>query len=270
MVISCPRYNSQNKDKSRLLQGGGTIFMEEKKQATKKEKHQSDTLRQPINTWNKSDRPREKLLENKPKGLTESELLAILIRTGNTKKSALELGRTLLDIHKNLQELGRCTARDLMKVEGIGAAKAATIAAAFELGRRRHSQQSLERHFIRNSKEGAEYIRPLIMDYRHEVFGVLYLVQAGWIRSFEIVHEGGITSTTVDLRIIFKKAVEQEAVSIIVAHNHPSGSLRPSKADEALTQKLNQASKIMDIKLLDHIILSDKGYFSFADEGLLN
>jgi DNA repair protein RadC len=244
--------------------------MEEKKQAIKKEKHQSDTLRQPINTWNKSDRPREKLLENKPKGLTESELLAILIRTGNTKKSALELGRTLLDIHKNLQELGRCTARDLMKVEGIGAAKAATIAAAFELGRRRHSQQSLERHFIRNSKEGAEYIRPLIMDYRHEVFGVLYLVQAGWIRSFEIVHEGGITSTTVDLRIIFKKAVEQEAVSIIVAHNHPSGSLRPSKADEALTQKLNQASKIMDIKLLDHIILSDKGYFSFADEGLLN
>lgn len=244
--------------------------MEEKKQAIKKEKHQSDTLRQPINTWNKSDRPREKLLENKPKGLTESELLAILIRTGNTKKSALELGRTLLDIHKNLQELGRCTARDLMKVEGIGAAKAATIAAAFELGRRRHSQQSLERHFIRNSKEGAEYIRPLIMDYRHEVFGVLYLVQAGWIRSFEIVHEGGITSTTVDLRIIFKKAVEQEAVSIIVAHNHPSGSLRPSKADEVLTQKLNQASKIMDIKLLDHIILSDKGYFSFADEGLLN
>lgn len=244
--------------------------MEEKKQAIKKEKHQSDTLRQPINTWNKSDRPREKLLENKPKGLTESELLAILIRTGNTKKSALELGRTLLDIHKNLQELGRCTARDLMKVEGIGAAKAATIAAAFELGRRRHSQQSLERHFIRNSKEGAEYIRPLIMDFRHEVFGVLYLVQAGWIRSFEIVHEGGITSTTVDLRIIFKKAVEQEAVSIIVAHNHPSGSLRPSKADEVLTQKLNQASKIMDIKLLDHIILSDKGYFSFADEGLLN
>ena len=256
MVISYLRYNSQNKDKSRLLQGGGTIFMEEKKQA--------------IKDWNKSDRPREKLLENKPKGLTESELLAILIRTGNTKKSALELGRTLLDIHKNLQELGRCTARDLMKVEGIGAAKAATIAAAFELGRRRHSQQSLERHFIRNSKEGAEYIRPLIMDYRHEVFGVLYLVQAGWIRSFEIVHEGGITSTTVDLRIIFKKAVEQEAVSIIVAHNHPSGSLRPSKADEALTQKLNQASKIMDIKLLDHIILSDKGYFSFADEGLLN
>ena len=244
--------------------------MEEKKQAIKKEKHQSDTLRQPINTWNKSDRPREKLLENKPKGLTESELLAILIRTGNTKKSALELGRTLLDIHKNLQELGRCTARDLMKVEGIGAAKAATIAAAFELGRRRHSQQSIERHFIRNSKEGAEYIRPLIMDYRHEVFGVLYLVQAGWIRLFEIVHEGGITSTTVDLRIIFKKALEHEAVSIIVAHNHPSGSLRPSKADEVLTQKLNQASKIMDIKLLDHIILSDKGYFSFADEGLLN
>jgi DNA repair protein RadC len=245
--------------------------MEETTQAAKvRKKPVRDGNKQSIKDWNRSDRPREKLLEHKPRSLTESELLAILIRTGNTKKSALELGRALLDMHKNLQELGKCTARDLMKVEGIGAAKAATIAAAFELGRRRQSQQSLERHFIRNSKEGAEYIRPLIMDYGHEVFGVLYLVQAGWIRSFEIVHEGGITSTTVDLRIIFKKALEQEAVSIIVAHNHPSGSLRPSKADEVLTQKLCQASRIMDIKLLDHIILSDKGYFSFADEGLLN
>ena len=247
------------------------IFMDEIKKVKKEEqKPVKDGQRQAIKDWNKNDRPREKLLENKPQSLSESELLAILLRTGATKKSALDLSRTLLDIYRSLQELGKCSARELMKIEGIGEAKATAIAAAFELGRRRHSQQSLERHFIRNSKEGAEYIRPLIMDYRHEVFGVLYLVQAGWIRSFEIVHKGGITSTTVDLRVIFKNAVEQEAVSIIVAHNHPSGSLRPSKADEALTQKLSQASKIMDIKLLDHIILSDKGYFSFADEGLLN
>jgi len=247
------------------------IFMDERKQAKKKERTVAkEGAKSAIKYWNISDRPREKLLQNKPQGLSESELLAILLRTGSTKKSALDLSRTLLDIYKDLQELGKCTARELMRVDGIGEAKATAIAAAFELGRRRHSQQSLDRHFIRNSKEGAEYIRPLIMDYRHEVFGVLYLVQAGWIRSFEIMHHGGITSTTVDLRLIFRNAFEREAVSIIVAHNHPSGSLRPSKADEILTQTLNQASKIMDIKLLDHIILSDKGYFSFADEGLLN
>jgi len=141
--------------------------------------------------------------------------------------------------------------------------------AAFELGRRRASRQSLNRKFIRNSREGADYIRPLLADFQYEVFGVLFMVQAGWIKSFEIISEGGITSTTVDPRLIFRRALETGAVSIIIFHNHPSGTLRPSKADEALTQKLTQGAKLLDIKLLDHIVIGDKGYFSFADAGML-
>jgi DNA repair protein RadC len=224
-----------------------------------------------IKDWAESDRPREKLLEIGPQYLTNSELLAILIGTGRSGQSAVDLGREILDrYHNNLNELGKCTANDLMKFKGIGLAKAVTILALLEFARRRVSEGTLERRFIRNSREGADYVRPLLADLRHEVFGVLYLVQAGWIKTFEIISKGGITSTTVDPRIILKRALETDAVSIIAFHNHPSGSLRPSKADETLTQKLSQASKIMDIKLLDHIIVGDKGYFSFADEGLLN
>jgi DNA repair protein RadC len=218
----------------------------------------------------KTDRPRQKLLDKKPQALTNTELLSVIIGTGTKNRNALELAANILAIcHQNLVELGTMSVSDFLKIPGIGPAKAATISAAMELQRRRQSEQSLERHFIRNSKQGADYIRPLIADQHKEVFAVLYLVQAGWIRSFEIIHIGGITNTTVDPRIIFRRALEERAVSIIVAHNHPSGSLRPSKADEMLTSKLNQAAKIMDIKFLDHLIMGDNGYFSFADEGLL-
>jgi DNA repair protein RadC len=218
----------------------------------------------------KADRPRQKLLTKKPQTLTNTELLSLLIGTGTKSRNALELAADILNIcHQNLVELGILSITDLLRIPGIGPTKAAVIIAAMELQRRRQSEQSLERHFIRNSKEGANYIRPLIADQAEEVFAVLYLVQAGWLRSFEIVHVGGITSTTVDLRIIYRRALEQSAVSIIVAHNHPSGSLRPSQADQNLTNKLNQAAKIMDIKLLDHLIIGDNGYFSFADEGML-
>lgn len=229
-----------------------------------------ETKKRSIKHWAASDQPREKLVMHRAKALSNSELLAILIRNGDTEHSALELAREVLNASQNnLQELAKWTIKDLMKVKGIGMAKAATIVAAFELGRRRHSELSLERRSIRNSRESAEYIRPLLSDYRHEVFGVLFLGQAGWVKTFEILSEGGITSTTVDLRLIFKRALEEGAVSLVIFHNHPSGSLRPSKADEQLTHKLAQASKIMDIKLLDHIIVGDNGYLSFADEGLL-
>jgi DNA repair protein RadC len=231
----------------------------------------TETRKRSIKDWAASDRPREKLITNRAKSLSHSELLAILIRNGNTENSALELARQVLNASQNnLQELSKWTIKDLIRVKGIGTAKAATIVAAFELGRRRHSELSLERRYIRNSRESADYIRPLLIDYRHEVFGVLFLGQAGWIRTFEILSEGGITSTTVDIRLIFKRTLEEGAVSIVIFHNHPSGSLRPSKADEQLTSKLAQASKIMDIKLLDHVIVGDNGYFSFADEGLLD
>jgi DNA repair protein RadC len=223
-----------------------------------------------IKDWAEDEQPREKMIRLKPATLSVSELLAILIRSGNPERNALELAREISSLyHDNLQELGTCTISELLKIKGIGPASATAIVAAFELGRRRLSKESLKRGYIRNSREGADHIRPLLADFQYEVFGVLYLVQAGWIKSFDILSEGGITSTVVDPRLIFRKAIEAGAVSIIVFHNHPSGSLRPSKADEVLTQKLLLGSKCLDIKLLDHIVIGEKGYFSFADAGML-
>jgi DNA repair protein RadC len=229
-----------------------------------------EVRRRAIKDWAESDRPREKMLEKRPQSLTDSELLAILIGTGGKHHSAIDLAKEVLEgCRYNLRELGKYSVRDLMRISGIGLAKAVAIVAAFELGRRRESGASLEKPVIRDSREAAGYLRPLLADLRHEVFGVLYLGQSGCIKKFEIVSEGGITSTTVDARRIFKLALEVEAVSILVCHNHPSGSLRPSKADEALTKKIQQGAAFMDIRLLDHLILGETGYFSFADEGLL-
>ena len=223
-----------------------------------------------IKTWHKDDQPREKLLEKGPQALSDSELLAILIRIGNPKSNAIELAREILKtVKNNLHELGKRPLREIMKTKGIGEAKAMTIAAALELGRRRQSSMSLEKPAVKDSREVAGYLRPKLADYNYEVFGVLYLNQAGRINHFEVMSQGGITGTVVDPRLIFKRALEIEAVSIIVCHNHPSGNLQPSKADEILTSKLSEGAKLLDIKLLDHIIVGDNGYFSFADEGLL-
>jgi DNA repair protein RadC len=223
-----------------------------------------------IKTWSRHDQPREKLLEKGPQALTDSELLAILIRIGNPQSNAIELAREILKtVQNNLHELGKRPLREIMKTKGIGEAKAMTIAAALELGRRRQSSMSLEKPAVKDSREVAGYLRPKLADYNYEVFGVLYLNQAGRINHFEVMSQGGITGTVVDPRLIFKRALETEAVSIIVCHNHPSGNLKPSKADEILTSKLSEGAKLLDIKLLDHIIVGDNGYFSFADEGLL-
>jgi DNA repair protein RadC len=175
----------------------------------------------------------------------------------------------LLDRYGNLNTIGKCTPGDLMKVPGIGLAKATTIIAALELGRRQREEPLPERYFIRNSRESANYARPWLGHLPYEAFAVMYLVQAGWVKAFDLVSNGGISSTTVDSRLILKRALEENAVSLIVFHNHPSGSLRPSKSDEQLTQKLSQAARTMDIKLLDHVIIGEGGHFSFADEGLL-
>ncbi len=223
-----------------------------------------------IKNWAEDDRPREILLKKGPQALTDSELLAILIRIGNPKSNAIELAREILKtVRNNLPELGKRPLREMMKTKGIGEAKAMTIAAALELGRRRQSSMSLERPAVKDSREVAGYLRPKLADYNYEVFGALYLNQAGRINHFEVMSQGGITGTVVDPRLIFKRALEIEAVSLIVCHNHPSGNLQPSKADEILTTKLSEGAKLLDIKLLDHIIVGDNGYFSFAGEGLL-
>ena len=223
-----------------------------------------------IKNWAKDDRPREKLRLKGASMLSDSELLAILIHHGTRERSALELAReTLLLAKGSLAELGQLTIRELMKIKGIGEAKAIAITAALELGRRRQAAGSLVKPVITTSTEVASYLQTLLKDRRHEVFGVVFLNRANKINHFEIISEGGITGTIADPRIILKKALEEDAVSIILCHNHPSGSLKPSKADVDLTTKIKEAAKYFDIKVLDHVIIADDGYYSFADEGLL-
>ncbi len=223
-----------------------------------------------IKQWAKDDRPREKLIELGADNLSNSELLAILIHNGTPKKSALDLAREILKLgHDNLNELGRLTLKDLTSIKGIGEAKAVTIAAALELGRRRMSGNALQRDVVAGSKQVALFLREKLKDLSHEIFAVIYLNLSQKILGFEILSEGGITGTVADPRIILRKAIEKGAVKLILCHNHPSGSLKPSRADEMLTSKMKEGAKLIDIDVIDHIIVSEAGYFSFADEGLL-
>jgi DNA repair protein RadC len=223
-----------------------------------------------IKEWAKDDRPREKLLLKGAGVLSNSELLAILISNGTREKSALEVAQDLLRAGKdNLNDLGKLSVKELMKVKGIGEAKAISIVAAMELGRRRQATATREKAVVTSSTDVADYLQILLKDYKHEVFAVLFLNRSNKINHFQIISEGGITGTVADPRIILKKALEEDAVSIILCHNHPSGSLKPSKADEELTFKIKEAAKYFDIKVLDHLIVSDDGYYSFADEGIL-
>ncbi len=224
----------------------------------------------PIKEWAKDDRPREKLLLIGAENLSDSELLAILIHKGTAKKSAVELAKEILRLGKNsLTELGKLSVNDFMRIKGIGEAKGVTLAAAFELGRRRQVTSSLTKNKISNSIDVAHYLKTRLQDYHHEVFGVVYLNRANKINHFEIISEGGLTGTVADPRVILKKALAENAVSIILCHNHPSGNLQPSQADKALTQKIKQAAMLLDIAVLDHLIVSEEGHYSFADEGLL-
>jgi DNA repair protein RadC len=223
-----------------------------------------------IKNWAKDERPREKLLAHGAEILSNSELLAILINHGTKNKSAIALAKEILEAGKNnLQELGKLSVKELTKIKGIGEAKAITIVSAMELGRRRQASDALEKKTIVSSGDIASFLQSKIKDNRREVFAVLFLNRANKINHFEIISEGGITGTVADPRIILKKALEEDAVNIVLAHNHPSGSLKPSRADEELTNKIKEAAKYFDIKVLDHIIISDLGYYSFADEGLL-
>ncbi len=225
-----------------------------------------------IKDWAKLDRPREKLIIKGPEALSDAELLGILIGKGTLGLNAIDIARRLLGRDRdNLHSLAKRSVRDLLdqKLYGFGEAKAAALVAAFELGRRRNATSLAENPVFKDGKSAASYVQPLLADLPNELFGVLYLDQSNKLKLWEVVSRGGITATYVDPRLIFKRALQEEAVSMIVCHNHPSGNLKPSRADENLTKRIKEGANYLDIRLLDHIIVSSQGYFSFADEGLL-
>jgi DNA repair protein RadC len=223
-----------------------------------------------ITEWAVEDRPREKLIQNGTSSLSDAELLAILINSGTKDKSAVDLGRELLGIvNNNLNSLGRLTIADLKKLHGIGPARAVTIAAALELGRRRKLTEVPEVTQIKCSKDVADIFQPILSDLVHEEFWILFLNRSNKVINRMKLSQGGISGTVTDVRIVMKKAIEFLASGIIVCHNHPSGNLNPSESDTKITQKIKEAGSLMDIQLLDHLIISEKDYYSFADNGLL-
>ena len=216
------------------------------------------------------DRPREKLMSKGVSALTDSELVAILINSGHKEKSAVEVAREILQLaQNNLNELGKISLSDLQQVKGIGEAKAIMIAAAMELGRRRAASAVLPKKVVRASEDVASYLKTMIKDFNYEVFGVVFLNRANKINHFEIISQGGMTGTVADPRIILKAALDNRATSIILCHNHPSGNLQPSHADIEITKKIKSAAGFLDVHVTDHLIVSEEGYFSFADNGIL-
>jgi DNA repair protein RadC len=229
------------------------------------------TVNKSIKHWALDDRPREKMMQKGVEALSDSELLAILINNGTRDRSALQLSKDLLSAcENNISKLAKFSIKEIEKlnIKGIGPAKAVTIKAALELSSRRVANE-LRKDVLLTSKDVAEYLRTKLRDKKHEVFVVLFLNRMNKVNHYAIISEGGITGTIADPRIILKKALEHDAVSIILSHNHPSGSLHPSQADEMLTAKIKEAARYLEIKVLDHIIVSEDGYFSFADEGIL-
>ncbi|MCD8178410.1 MAG: DNA repair protein RadC [Tannerellaceae bacterium] len=221
-----------------------------------------------IPKWAEEDRPREKLLFKGPSALSDAELIAILIRSGSANESAVKLSQRILkSIENNLNELAKVPVRELTtQFHGIGEAKALSIAAALELGKRRLSTDVVHRNQITSSRDVWELFYPTLADLPHEELWVLFLGRSSKILRRLKVSQGGISSTSADLRIILKGAIEWLASGIILCHNHPSGSLVPSKQDDLLTERLKNSAKILDISLLDHIILTETSYFSYADE----
>ncbi|PCI06997.1 MAG: hypothetical protein COB73_08980 [Flavobacteriaceae bacterium] len=223
-----------------------------------------------IKHWNEDDRPREKLLRKGKAVLSDAELVAILIGSGNRSESAVDLSKRILaSVGNNLNALAKLSVNNLIEFKGIGEAKAISIITALELGRRRRLEEALVRPKMNSSKAVFEIMQPIIGDLQHEEFWVLYLNNSNAIVSKIQLSKGGITGTLVDTRLLFKKAMEVSAVAIILAHNHPSGTLNPSVADKKLTQKIKVAGATLDIKVLDHLIITEKAYFSFADSGEL-
>jgi DNA repair protein RadC len=223
-----------------------------------------------IKSWSPEDRPREKLLLKGTSALSDAELVAILIGSGTPKMSAVELSKKiLLQGNNNLNELARLSVRDLMKIKGIGEAKAITIVAALELGRRRKEQDPEEKPKITSSKDAFDLLKGEMMDLPKEEFWVLLMNRANRVIKKKRISEGGVSGTVADPKIIYKIALEELASGLIVAHNHPSGNLQASQSDLDLTKKLKEAGKFLEIQLLDHIIIANQKYLSFADEGMI-
>jgi DNA repair protein RadC len=223
-----------------------------------------------IKNWAAEDRPREKLLQKGTSALSDAELIALLIGSGTRKMTAVELAKLILqESENNLNELAKLTVKDLMKMKGIGEAKAITIIAALELGRRRKDQEPTDKPKVTSSASAFELLQGDLMDLPHEEFWVLLLNRAQRVIRKKRISEGGVSGTVADPKIIFKLALEELASGVIVAHNHPSGNLTASQSDIDLTKKLKEAGKVMEIQLLDHLIIAGKKYYSFADEGLI-
>lgn len=223
-----------------------------------------------IKQWAEDDRPREKMLLKGASSLSDAELIAILLNSGSAEKSAVDVAREILGMAgNNLSKLARMDIKDFQQVKGVGPAKAITLMAALELGRRRQSGGVLNEPQIKSSRDLAAIIIPMLQDLNHEVFYVFYLNRANKIIHQETVSHGGTTATIADIKIIMRHATSHLAESICVAHNHPSGNIQPSEADKNLTQKLKAAADLLDMKLIDHIIVGHQDYFSFSDAGLL-
>lgn len=223
-----------------------------------------------IKEWAVEDRPREKMLVKGIRALSEAELIAILIGSGNLDESAVEVSRRIMaSVNNNLNELGKKTINDLQKFKGIGPAKAITIAAAMELGRRRKESEPDEKPKVVTSADCAAIFKPLLSDLPHEEFWILLLNRNNLVIDKMVVSQGGLSGTVIDVRLILKTALEKLACSLILCHNHPSGNLIPSEADKDITKKIKEAGKHMDIPVLDHLIIANDAYFSFADEGLI-
>ncbi|MFD0834195.1 DNA repair protein RadC [Mariniflexile aquimaris] len=223
-----------------------------------------------IKNWSQDDQPREKLLHKGKAALSDAELVAILIGSGNKTESAVELSKRILaSVDNNLSELGKLSIKQLMEFKGIGEAKAISIAAALELGRRRRGEEALEKKKITSSKSVFELMQPIIGELQHEEFWIIYLNNSNKVILKNQLSKGGITGTLVDVRLVLKNALEVGATGLILAHNHPSGTLKPSEADKQITNKLKIASESLDIKVLDHLIITENAYFSFADDGIL-
>ncbi|MCR4965496.1 MAG: DNA repair protein RadC [Bacteroidales bacterium] len=224
----------------------------------------------PLADWSDQDKPREKFVQQGPSVLSDAELIAILLRTGNATENAVELSKRILaTCHNSLNTLANVTLEDLRKIHGIGQVKAVTLMAAFELGRRIRAEAVEQSRVVKNSADMMELIQPKIAHLKHEEFWIILLNQAANILKMVQIGKGGLTSTTVDVRLIMQEALVQKATGIILCHNHPSGSVRPSNLDKSLTNQVKEAAALLNIRVMDHIIVSGNAYFSFADEGIL-